>query len=131
MSFILRGLVPDGGGMYFLPRGSGMPKAKELIFTGRRVDGDEMLSLGIADRLVAPDELLPAAIGWAADLTQHSPTALGARQVDHERRVRAHAGGHPGGRRPGPGDCLHHRRRTTRRCEAFLERSRQRSRSES
>jgi enoyl-CoA hydratase/carnithine racemase len=77
MSFILRGLVPDGGGMYFLPRKIGMSKAKELIFTGRRLDGAEMLSMGIADRLVAPDELLPSAIGWARDLTQHSPTALG------------------------------------------------------
>jgi enoyl-CoA hydratase/carnithine racemase len=63
--------------MYFLPRKIGMSKAKELIFTGRRLDGAEMLSMGIADRLVAPDELLPSAIGWARDLTQHSPTALG------------------------------------------------------
>lgn len=77
MSFILRGLVPDGGGMYFLPRRVGMAKAKELIFTGRRLDGAEMLAMGIADRLVAPSDLLPDAIGWAAGLSQHSPTALG------------------------------------------------------
>jgi enoyl-CoA hydratase/carnithine racemase len=77
MSFILRGLIPDGGGMYFLPRRVGLPKAKELIFTGRRVDADEALALGIADRLTAPDDLLPAAKQWAAELTQHSPTALG------------------------------------------------------
>lgn len=77
MSFVLRGLVPDGGGMYTLPRRIGLAKAKELIFTGRRLDAAEMLSIGIADRLVAPDELLSTAIGWAADLAKLSPTALG------------------------------------------------------
>jgi enoyl-CoA hydratase/carnithine racemase len=76
MSFILRGLVPDGGGMYTLPRRIGLPRARELIYTGRRVDADEMLALGIADRLVAPAELLPEATRWAAELSQHSPTAL-------------------------------------------------------
>ena len=77
MSFILRGLVPDGGGMYFLPRRVGLTKAKELIFTGRRLDSAEMLELGVADRLAAPADLLPDAIRWAAELSQHSPTALG------------------------------------------------------
>ena len=76
MSFVLRGLVPDGGGMYFLPRRIGLTKAKELIFTGRRLEGAEMLSMGIADRLVAPADLLPEAIRWAGELSQHSPTAL-------------------------------------------------------
>jgi enoyl-CoA hydratase/carnithine racemase len=77
MSFVLRGLVPDGGGMYFLPRKIGMSKAKELIFTGRRLDSTEMLSIGIADRLVAHADLLPEAIRWVGELTQHSATALG------------------------------------------------------
>ena len=76
MSFVLRGLVPDGGGMYFLPRRIGLTKAKELIFTGRRLDGAEMLAMGVADRLVAPADLLSEAIRWAGELSQHSPTAL-------------------------------------------------------
>jgi enoyl-CoA hydratase/carnithine racemase len=76
MSFILRGLVPDGGGMYFLPRRIGLARAKELIFTGRRLDGAEMLSMGIADRIATPSDLMPEAIGWAGELSQHSPTAL-------------------------------------------------------
>jgi enoyl-CoA hydratase/carnithine racemase len=77
MSFILRGLVPDGGGMYFLPRRIGLSKAKELIFTGRRVGAEEAVALGMADRLAAPGQVLDEARAWAAELTQHSMTALG------------------------------------------------------
>jgi enoyl-CoA hydratase/carnithine racemase len=76
MSFVLRGLVPDGGGMYFLPRRIGLARAKELIFTGRRLDGAEMLAMGIADRVVSPSDLLPEAIRWAGELSRHSPTAV-------------------------------------------------------
>src|SRR5438552_16919856 len=49
-SYIHRGIVPDGGGMSFLPRRAGLPKAKELIFSGRKVAAEEALTLGIADR---------------------------------------------------------------------------------
>jgi enoyl-CoA hydratase/carnithine racemase len=75
-SYIKRGLIPDGGGLYFLPRRVGLPRAKELIFSGRRVDATEALDLGIADRLCAPERLLDEARGWAAELGEGSATAL-------------------------------------------------------
>jgi enoyl-CoA hydratase/carnithine racemase len=75
-SYINRGLIPDGGGMYFLPRRVGLSKAKELIFTGRKVDAAEALRLGIADRLSAPESLLADAQAWAAELGEGSRTAL-------------------------------------------------------
>jgi enoyl-CoA hydratase/carnithine racemase len=75
-SYIHRGIVPDGGGMYFLPRRVGLAKAKELIFTGRKVDADEALALGIVDRKTSADCLLAAAQAWARELTQGSATAL-------------------------------------------------------
>lgn len=75
-SYINRGLIPDGGGMYFLPRRVGLPKAKELIFSGRKVEADEALRLGIADRLSDAESLLPAAQEWAAELSKGSRTAL-------------------------------------------------------
>jgi 2-(1,2-epoxy-1,2-dihydrophenyl)acetyl-CoA isomerase len=75
-SYIKRELIPDGGGLYFLPRRTGLAKAKELIFTGRMVEANEALALGILDRKVASAELLPAAQRWAAELAQTSPTAL-------------------------------------------------------
>ncbi len=75
-SYIHRGLVPDGGGLYFLPRRVGLSRAKELIFSGRRVDAQEALQLGIADRISDPANLLSEAIAWAKELSQGSPAAL-------------------------------------------------------
>jgi enoyl-CoA hydratase/carnithine racemase len=75
-SYIHRGIIPDGGGMYFLPRRVGLAKAKELIFTGRKVELDEALRLGIADRRADADGLVAEARQWAAEMTQGSATAL-------------------------------------------------------
>jgi enoyl-CoA hydratase/carnithine racemase len=75
-SYIHRGIVPDGGGMYFLPRRVGLAKAKELIFTGRKVAADEALALGIVDRLTSGPSLLADAQAWAKELSAGSSTAL-------------------------------------------------------
>lgn len=75
-SYIARGLIPDGGGMYFLPRRVGLARAKDLIYSGRKVSADEALTLGIADRLAHAGEELQVAQAWAAELTQGSATAL-------------------------------------------------------
>lgn len=75
-SYVLRGIIPDGGGMYFLPRRVGLAKAKELIFTGRQVKVDEALALGIVDRKTRAESLLADAQAWAVELSQASSTAL-------------------------------------------------------
>ncbi|AOY95564.1 enoyl-CoA hydratase [Cupriavidus sp. USMAA2-4] len=75
-SYIDRGLIPDGGGMYFLPRRVGLSCAKELVFTGRKVAAQEAKALGIADRLSAADRLLDDALAWAAELSRGSATAI-------------------------------------------------------
>ncbi|MCT9069923.1 enoyl-CoA hydratase/isomerase family protein [Cupriavidus gilardii] len=75
-SYINRGLIPDGGGMYFLPRRVGLPTAKELVFTGRKVDAQEAKALGIADRLSQPETLIADALAWASELSQGSATAI-------------------------------------------------------
>jgi enoyl-CoA hydratase/carnithine racemase len=75
-SYIHRGIVPDGGGMYFLPRRVGLPRAKELIFTGRKVEIDEAVALGIVDRKTTADRLLADAHVWARELSKGSATAL-------------------------------------------------------
>jgi enoyl-CoA hydratase/carnithine racemase len=75
-SYILRGLIPDGGGAYFLPRRVGLAKAKELIFSGRKVEADEALALGIVDRKTSAETLLVDARAWAQELCRGSMTAL-------------------------------------------------------
>jgi enoyl-CoA hydratase/carnithine racemase len=75
-SYVQRGLISDGGGMYLLPRRVGLAKAKELIFSGRKLDAAEALQLGIADRLSAPEALLRDAQAWAVELSKGSRTAL-------------------------------------------------------
>jgi len=91
-SYIHRGIVPDGGGMYFLPRRVGLSKAKELMFTGRKVDVDEAISLGIADRKTSADKLVKDAQAWATELSKGSSTALALTKtiVDQTYELSAH-----------------------------------------
>jgi enoyl-CoA hydratase/carnithine racemase len=76
MSYVQRGLIPDGGGLYFLPRRVGLPRAKELIFSARRVQADEALRIGMADRVVPAEQLISNAVAWAAELGGGNTTAL-------------------------------------------------------
>jgi len=76
MSFVKRGLVSDGGGMYFLPRRVGLARAKELIFTGRVVDAREAVAIGLADRVAPAETLVADATAWARELSQGSPASI-------------------------------------------------------
>lgn len=72
-SYIHRGIIPDGGGMYFLPRRVGLPKAKELIFTGRKVDVNEALTMGIVDRKTSAETLVADAQAWRLSSAEARP----------------------------------------------------------
>ena len=76
MSYIHRGLIPDGGGMYFLPRRVGLAHAKELVFTGGTLTADEVLAIGMIELVTGPDALLAEAVVWARELSTGSPAAL-------------------------------------------------------
>src|SRR3989442_1237378 len=75
-AFVKRGLHPDWGGTYFLPRIVGMAKAAELIFTGALIDAAEALRLGIVSQVLAPEELLPAAQALAPAVAARPPTPI-------------------------------------------------------
>jgi enoyl-CoA hydratase/carnithine racemase len=75
-SYIHRGIIPDGGGMYFLPRRVGLSLAKQLIFTGRKVELSEGLRIGLVDRSASSRNLISDATAWARELSQGSSTAL-------------------------------------------------------
>ncbi|MNZ87513.1 4-chlorobenzoyl coenzyme A dehalogenase [compost metagenome] len=65
MSFAKVGLVPDSGVFYTLPRVVGMQKAKELMFTARRVGVEEAQQLGIVHSVYAPEALADEARRFA------------------------------------------------------------------
>ncbi|MFE2478121.1 enoyl-CoA hydratase-related protein [Streptomyces sp. NPDC059389] len=74
--FVRRGLVPDGGGAYLLPRLVGPQKAKELMFFGDAVPAAEAERLGLVNRVVTAGELEATAREWAERLAQGPTRAL-------------------------------------------------------
>ena len=75
---ILAGLVPGSDGMARLTRVAGASRAKELVFSGRFIDAEEALALGLIDEMVAPDDVYDAAAGWARRFLDGPRHALAA-----------------------------------------------------
>ncbi|HEX2503726.1 MAG TPA: enoyl-CoA hydratase-related protein [Miltoncostaeaceae bacterium] len=72
------GIFPGWGGTQRMPRLVGPGKAKELIFTGRRVAADEALALGLVDRVLPHDELVEAAVALAGEIADKPGWAVAA-----------------------------------------------------
>jgi enoyl-CoA hydratase/carnithine racemase len=68
------GLIPDMTGTQMLPRLVGLDVAKELTFTGRMVDGEEAVALGLATRLA--DDPRAAALELAREIAAKNPAAI-------------------------------------------------------
>ncbi|GAA2061363.1 2-(1,2-epoxy-1,2-dihydrophenyl)acetyl-CoA isomerase PaaG [Streptomyces albiaxialis] len=74
--FVRRGLVPDGGGAYLLPRLVGPQRAKELMFFGDSLSAAEAERMGLVNRVVPADELEKTARDWAERLARGPTRAL-------------------------------------------------------
>lgn len=69
-------IIPGGGGTQRLPRIIGVAKAKELIFTGRRVDAQEALAIGLVNRTSPAETLLDDCLKMADMIAQTGPIAV-------------------------------------------------------
>ena len=74
--FAERGLSPDTGMSYFLPRLIGYGRAADLIFTSREVRGEEAYRLGLLDRFVAEGEIMSCARDVASRMASLPPMAI-------------------------------------------------------
>ncbi len=72
------GVLPAGGATWRLPRSIPWCKAAELIFTGRIIDAQKALQLGLVNEVVPPEQLMPKAREWAEAICECSPLAVRA-----------------------------------------------------
>lgn len=75
---ILLGIIPGAGGTQRLPRLVGPAKAKDIVFSGRRVDAQEALSIGLVDRVYPADEVFDKALEEARKYAKGPLVALKA-----------------------------------------------------
>jgi len=76
-AFVMIGLIPDLAGFYFLPLRVGLPKAKELMFTGRLFDAQEAEAMGLVNRVVPHEALEKEVMDLARTLAEGPTRAYG------------------------------------------------------
>jgi enoyl-CoA hydratase len=94
------GIIPGWGGTQRLPRAVGIGVAKELVLTGRMVDAEEALRIGLVSAVFEPGELLGKTLETARAMAAKGPLALGAAKAalnralagDHEQNLEREAG---------------------------------------
>jgi enoyl-CoA hydratase/carnithine racemase len=77
-AFTRRGVVPESGGTWFLPRMIGWAKAAELIFTGRTLTANQALEMGLTNHVVPDGEVMDFANALAREIASSAPLAVQA-----------------------------------------------------
>jgi enoyl-CoA hydratase/carnithine racemase len=77
-NFVAIGIHPGFGLTYTLPRVVGLQKAAILLYTGRRIDGEEAHRIGLVDVLSAPSGLHETALSFASEIARNAPLAVEA-----------------------------------------------------
>jgi enoyl-CoA hydratase/carnithine racemase len=77
-AFTKRGVLPESGGTWFLPRLLGWSKAAELIFTGRTLSAEDCLEWGLVSKVVPGEELQEEARSLGAEIAANAPLAVQA-----------------------------------------------------
>ena len=86
---VLLGIIPGAGGTQRLTRLVGPSKAKDLIFTGRFVQADEALAIGLVDRLFPAESVYDEALAWAKQFAGAATYALRAAKECIDRGLEA------------------------------------------
>lgn len=81
-AFVNIGLGPDGGASWLLARQVGYSKALEIAINGKKVLGEECLSLGLTNRIVEKEDILINAKKWAHELSVRPTLAIGIAKAD-------------------------------------------------
>jgi enoyl-CoA hydratase/carnithine racemase len=76
--FAKRGVVPESGGTWYLPRLIGFAKAAEISYLGRDLDAATSERIGLVNQAVPDDELMDLAREWATEIAANSPLAIRA-----------------------------------------------------
>lgn len=76
--FTRRGILPESGGTWMLPRLLGWAKASELVFRGRVLDAQEALTLGLVNTVVPHERLAEETRAWAEEIAGNAPLAVQA-----------------------------------------------------
>lgn len=77
-SYAKRGVLPESGGTWYLPRLLGWAKASEIIFTGRTLTAAQSLELGLVNSVVPEAEVMGAARTLALEIAANAPLAIQA-----------------------------------------------------
>jgi enoyl-CoA hydratase/carnithine racemase len=76
--FAKRGVVPESGGTWYLPRLVGWAKACEIGFLAEDISAERALELGLVNKVVPHEELMQEAMRWARTMAANAPLALQA-----------------------------------------------------